>query len=320
MISIIVPVYNVEKFIHRCINSILAQTYADFELILVDDGSIDNSALICDDYVKKDERVKVIHKDNGGVSSARNAGIKISIGTWICFLDADDELYPNSLEILTKGIGENVAYIMAGYTTHNENYEEIYRVETRRSQIITPQAAITQMFIPQDYIYHGYLWNKLYRTSYIFDHELLFNERIHFNEDRLFNVLYLLKVKDSLCYYTTEPVYKYTEREGGAMGSLKKRYNPKFSTDLTAYLIMLEALQSANDKVNCRLCKKQAYDSYSTNLFMMKKFGSYTKGYKKKLYDELRQHLSLLDVLYIRSKNILRRIKYRVFKFIYHEV
>ena len=89
-ISCIVPVYNVEKYLRRCVDSILNQTFTDFELILVDDGSPDNSPAICYEYAVKDSRIKVIHKVNGGVSSARNVGLDVAKGEWICFVDSDD--------------------------------------------------------------------------------------------------------------------------------------------------------------------------------------------------------------------------------------
>ena len=89
MVSIIVPVYNTEKFLHRCIDSILAQTYTDFELLLIDDGSKDSSGAICDEYAVKDARVRVFHKENGGVSSARNLGLDNAKGEWITFVDSD---------------------------------------------------------------------------------------------------------------------------------------------------------------------------------------------------------------------------------------
>ena len=89
-VSIIVPVYQIEKYIRKCIESIQSQTFSDFELILVDDGSKDASASICDEYAKKDNRIKVIHKKNEGVASARNEGIKLSKGKYVCFIDGDD--------------------------------------------------------------------------------------------------------------------------------------------------------------------------------------------------------------------------------------
>ena len=97
-VSVIVPVYKVEKYIGKCIESILSQTFKDFELILVDDGSPDSSGAICDQYAQKDSRIQVIHKTNGGVSSARNVGISKSNGEWLCFVDSDDTVDKDYIE------------------------------------------------------------------------------------------------------------------------------------------------------------------------------------------------------------------------------
>ena len=91
-ISVIIPVYNAEKCLHRCIDSILLQTYIDFELLLIDDGSTDSSGIICDGYATQDSRIRVFHKSNGGVSSARNLGLDNALGEWVCFIDSDDEI------------------------------------------------------------------------------------------------------------------------------------------------------------------------------------------------------------------------------------
>ncbi|EOH87788.1 glycosyltransferase family 2 protein [Enterococcus pallens] len=103
-ISIIVPVYNVEKYLHKCVDSILIQTFTDFEVILVDDGSLDNSGQICDEYAKKDDRVKVIHKKNGGLSDARNAGIDVAKGKYLGFVDSDDYIERDMYELLYENI------------------------------------------------------------------------------------------------------------------------------------------------------------------------------------------------------------------------
>ena len=95
-ISIIVPIYNTEQYLPRCIDSILSQSLTDFELLLIDDGSIDGSGAICDAFAEKDNRVRVFHKENGGVSSARNLGLNEAKGEWVCFVDSDDELMPNA--------------------------------------------------------------------------------------------------------------------------------------------------------------------------------------------------------------------------------
>ena len=101
-ISVIVPVYKVEKYLHRCIDSVLAQTFTDFELILVDDGSPDNCGKICDEYAEKDERIHVIHKENGGLSSARNAGLDIATGDYIVFIDSDDYVENCLLQLVAE--------------------------------------------------------------------------------------------------------------------------------------------------------------------------------------------------------------------------
>ena len=116
LISVIVPVYKVEPYLARCIDSILAQTFTDFELILIDDGSPDNCGKICDDYAQKDPRIYVIHKENGGLSSARNAGIDWSLSNsnsqWITFIDSDDWIHPQMLEILYGAVDENTQMAM----------------------------------------------------------------------------------------------------------------------------------------------------------------------------------------------------------------
>ena len=115
MISVIVPVYKAEKYLRRCIDSILAQTYTDFELLLIDDGSPDRSGEICDEYAKQDSRVRVFHKPNAGVSSARNLGLDNAKGDWITFVDADDYLAPDWCQQHIEAI-QGVDYVQSGYT------------------------------------------------------------------------------------------------------------------------------------------------------------------------------------------------------------
>ena len=118
-VAIIVPVYNVEKYLQRCIESILTQTETDFELLLIDDGSKDKSGLICDEYAQKDERVNVIHKENGGVSSARNLGIEKANGEWICFIDADDYVRQDFLSNIQQYLFGDVDIVHWGFFYDN---------------------------------------------------------------------------------------------------------------------------------------------------------------------------------------------------------
>ena len=114
MISVIVPVYNVESYLARCVDSILTQTYQNLEVILVDDGSKDNSGVICDDYARRDSRVNVIHKENGGLSSARNAGIEAAGGEYLAFVDSDDWIEPDAYERLLSAMQKHAAKLVVG--------------------------------------------------------------------------------------------------------------------------------------------------------------------------------------------------------------
>ena len=126
-ISIIVPVYKVEPYIHKCIDSILNQTFKEFELILVDDGSPDNCGNICDEYAKKDNRVRVIHKENGGISSARNIGLDVSNGEYIGFVDSDDYIKLDMYERLYNSCKVNNADIsIIGTIEVDENGKKLY--------------------------------------------------------------------------------------------------------------------------------------------------------------------------------------------------
>ena len=124
-ISVIIPVYNVEKFIEQSIKSVLNQTYKNLEIILVDDGSTDSSGSICDEYSKKDKRIKVIHQDNKGLSGARNSGLDIATGKYIMFLDSDDYFENNSCEILYSEIEKKQAdYVIGNYIHTKYNGEK----------------------------------------------------------------------------------------------------------------------------------------------------------------------------------------------------
>ncbi len=146
LISVIVPIYNVEKYLKQCIDSIVSQSFKDYEVILVDDGSPDNCPVICDEYAKKYTQVKVIHKENGGLVSARKAGVKTAVGEYICFVDGDDWIKPDFLELIAEKITENNADILSfnftrytperceeciqpiilGYYLKNELIEKVY--------------------------------------------------------------------------------------------------------------------------------------------------------------------------------------------------
>ena len=131
-ISIITPVYNVEKYIHRCIDSILAQTFTDFELLLIDDGSKDNSGKICDEYAKSDKRIRVFHKENGGVSSARNLGVDEAKGEYISFIDPDDWIELNMYEEIFNFVDENNVDVAGKFATQITTSKHFWDITAHR--------------------------------------------------------------------------------------------------------------------------------------------------------------------------------------------
>ena len=241
-VSVIVPVYNTEQYLPRCIDSILNQSFTDFELLLIDDGSTDGSGKICDEYAKKDSRIRVFHKENGGVSSARNVGLDKANGEWICFVDSDDELLPGGLQAMVNGISEEVDVVMAGY------YEldgDTLRIDTTcfgGSGIIDQNKALLMMYPSEDMPYMGYPVGKLFKRNLIFGRTISFDEHIRIKEDTLFVVTFLCESKKPI-YFTSVPVYRYLKNTSGTMNSLKVSYNPHYLDSFDAVFEMNRRIQ-----------------------------------------------------------------------------
>ena len=190
-ISVIVPVYNVEQYLSRCINSILAQTFTDFELLLIDDGSTDNSGRICDECAKKDNRIRVFHKENGGVSSARNLGLRKAIGEFICFCDSDDQMKDCYLQTLISIEEKTDADMVVGSLS-------FYVVNTkRRLSFILKEKTYSRDelgLLLCDLREKGSLgvpWNKLFKASIIKKYHVSFDITLDSYEDEVFNLEYL---------------------------------------------------------------------------------------------------------------------------------
>jgi len=240
-VSIVVPVYNVEQYLRQCLDSILAQTFTDWECILVDDGSTDNSGIICEEYAKKDRRFSVAHKENGGVSSARNRGISLAKGEWLFFSDADDTLVPDALKVLIEGTTSGCKFVMAGFNIINETglLKETAKYVTCKE--ITIEDAIMEQYRPSDFSYQGYLWCKLFAIDLVRSMNLRFDETISYNEDGLFIMQYVCGLQGKI-FYTTVPVYNYLERDNSAMGILKEKFNPKFVSHFDSVMLQKEAV------------------------------------------------------------------------------
>ena len=205
MISIIIPVYKAEKYLHRCVDSILAQSHTDFELLLIDDGSPDNCGPICDEYAVKDNRVRVFHKENGGVSSARNLGIKHAQGEWLAFIDSDDYVHVDYLKEL-YGYNEGADLIIGSFQMIGSSIfvNGIIQINTfTRTQL---KKALLLYGGGENF---GCACFKLYRRTIIAKHNILYDENISASEDWLFTLEYL-KYVCGVC--TSDKPYYYYER------------------------------------------------------------------------------------------------------------
>ena len=211
-VSIIVPIYNAEKSIARCIDSILSQEYTDFELILCDDGSTDKSGQIIDEYREKDERIRVLHKENTGVSDTRNQGIAVAKGKYIQFLDADDWITVDATKLLVRTMKEGGCDLVISdfYRVIGERIS--HKGDIDADGILTQEEFAEYMMVNPADFYYGVLWNKLYKREIIEKYHLKMDESVSWCEDFLFNLEYLLHTKRIAALQV--PIYYYMKTEG----------------------------------------------------------------------------------------------------------
>ena len=207
-ISVIIPVYKAEKYLHRCVDSILSQTFTDFELILVNDGSPDNSGAICDEYAQKDSRVRVFHKENGGVSSARNLGLDNAKGEYVTFCDADDYVGIEWLATYNKGLTKNTDLVVQGFyrITGNDVYKN--NLSSFFGNTVADMRKMIKLLVTSSCF--GYIWVKAFRRNLIEQYNLRFDNNSSFTEDAQFIASFLeyassFHIIDKANYYYTVP-------------------------------------------------------------------------------------------------------------------
>lgn len=227
LITVIVPVYNVAKYLSRCLDSLLNQTYSDFELILVDDGSKDSSLDICNDYALRDCRIKVMHKRNGGVSTARNVGINVAQGKWICFVDSDDYVTPNYLKLMIEN-------------AQGWKNDKVYMVLTGMQSKIwhkkLPTSLISSHDVPEFIASNIPLgpYCKLFLTTILNEHGIRFKKEISNGEDFIFVCEYLKYTDGISCFDSAEYIYEIHPQ------SVSKKHL-SFEENLKNYLSMRKA-------------------------------------------------------------------------------
>ena len=216
-ISVIIPVYRVERTLRRCVDSVLRQTFSDYEIILIDDGSPDNSGDICDAYAAKDDRISVIHRENGGLSAARNTGLPVARGRYIMFLDSDDHLTKDCLEELS---GHDADMIIGSiYNAHEDGRKNAQSEHT--DEIILKHEYREKLPALLEERRLNYVHAKLYRTQIIREHALSFeDDMLTSAEDTVFNFTFLRYCQS--IYICAKPVHYYMQDPSG----LGKRFYP----------------------------------------------------------------------------------------------
>ncbi len=291
LISVIVPVYNIDKFLNRCIQTIAGQTYKNLEIILVDDGSDDESPRICDEWKEKDNRIKVIHKTNEGPADARNVGIKNAKANYLTFVDADDYIESDLIESLYKALIENNAQISLGGYMY-EDYSGKNKLRANERYIADSEEAIKRL-IRNDDIYIA-VWGKLY-TKEIFDGIEFPSGKI--NEDLA--ITYKLFDKADRIVHLDEAKYNYVQRNGSIM-------HTKFKLEQTSVADFKEELLGFVEKKYPRLVKDaEKFLVVSLNWCVI-------ATYKKKLKKEYKFYKAKLKQYiprFLKNKEIKLKIK-----------
>ena len=233
LITIVVPIYKVEKYLERCIESVLKQTYKEMEIILVNDGSPDRCGEICDNYKKKDKRIKVIHKINGGLSDARNTGIENSTGKYISFLDSDDwidEIYIERLYFLIKNSNADISVV-----NYLKSYDENIKVDLLKEEIqeLTNIQAIRKMYDKNTKIQMIVTWGKLFKRD-LFENIIFPYGKVHEDEYTTYKLYYISKK----VVISSKILLFYWQREDSIIGS---DFNINYNSD--AYCAFEEKLR-----------------------------------------------------------------------------
>lgn len=304
-ISIIVPVYNVERYLSKCISSILEQSFTDFELILVDDGSKDNSGKICDEYKGKDSRIKVVHQENKGLSAARNIGIEISEGEYITFIDSDDFIHPNMIEILYNNSLENKADIsICDYDLVYEDVEVCKDFVENNIKLYNNVEGVKKI-LEKSEAYMIIACCKLYKGS-------LFNEIRYpvrkYHEDEF--VTYKLLYKSNKIVVTDAKLYYYLKRANSITGST---YSIKRLEKLEALEEAVMFFKNENNKELTYLAEFR----YLLNIQIAYYRVKYELNCNEEIMNKLKMQYNekFIEFTYSNTKNIavMKRILLKVF-------
>lgn len=293
-VSIIVPVYNVEKFLHRCVDSIVAQTFTDFECILIDDGSPDNCPAICDEYAKKDSRIKVVHQNNKGPSGARNTGLLNSAGEYVICVDSDDWIESNYLnELIVEAYRTNADIVGCDLIREYVNESRVQEVDLVRTDLC---ASILTGDTP------GWLWIKLFKKSLFTENDIMWVEGLDMCEDTLISLKAFFYAKKVA--YINKALYHYNLQN---QNSLTSKLNEKKVNQIIENNVEYEKFLEKNgvrQKYSNELLKRKAF----TKIWILLDCDELKKEYFR-LYSEEKLH-KVKEQSFL-SKFFLFLLKYR---------
>lgn len=236
LVSIVIPIYNVEDFLGNCLSSIKNQSYKNIEVLLVNDGSKDNSKKICDNFVEIDDRFKYFYQKNSGVSSARNNGMRNAQGEYITFVDGDDYLDKNHIEKMINGLSQSELAISGRKNVTENGIEAEFKND--RNIIFTRKELIDQIL--KTGIVYSFPWNKIYKLKILHDNSIQFDESLDYGEDLVFNIQYALLTRKSTLI--TGSTYNYVYRENSVSNQLNAATLRKRITDLLSIKRVIDML------------------------------------------------------------------------------
>lgn len=297
-VSIIIPIYNAETYLAQCLDSLLNQTYENIEIILVNDGSTDGSNEICKQYVQKDSRVRLYFQKNAGVSVARNTGISNSTGNYILFVDSDDWVDKDYVNLMIEKLNKYDS-IICGYTEEYVN-ERFYHKAAE--SIITENSAIAIKKVINN-TYGGYIYNKAFKKEIISKYNIRFHNDIHMCEDMLFVIEYLKKCNN--IYVLNKCLYNYRMRKSSAVW----QKGDKYLTIFRAYDLIENSLN--NDSFIELINYRKLFSYFTLNSSQKLKIDISKREIKKMLSDVMNSKL-------ISKKNKLKLFFLKKNKFIYN--
>ena len=293
LVSIVVPIYNTSKYLEECINSLKNQIYSDIEILLIDDGSTDESKDICIKHSKMDDRINYIFKENSGVSDTRNMGIRMAKGKYLVFVDSDDYVTPNYISDFMNGVTDEIDCVYCAVIGENrKTFDTILEFEEKYSLLFEK--------------YGGYLWNKMYKTEILNNKEIYMDSNIGMCEDLLFNFQYFQYVKKIKCINKENYYYRISNQT-----SSNRLDNIKWFSVIDAYTKIISMKCLYDEKIYAKVIYNY-YNFLIEGRIRTKYISKSLRGtYKEKIKRELKKNL--IEIKYISFREFIKLLIFFLF-------